>query len=460
MPNKPVLILHGWSDSSASFVPLANWLKSQGFDVVDIYLGDYISMHDEITLFDIGLAFQNALAAQAIATARHSFDLIVHSTGGLVALEYLRQVCRAASGDADATLTPVRNLCFLAPANFGSPLAAKGKSVIGRTLKGWNWDKLIHDTAHLGQTGQRVLDALELAAPYSWQLGRDCLFNPDFPLLDPANVRATVMVGSAPYTSLARFTHEPGSDGTVRVATANLTAHYYRVDFAVPDQPSLISELHARPVALAVFNRNHSTIHKPAPDNEDPQLDQQAEWATTILSALSLPDDTAYTAHFTACASLTQATFAAHSTDQNFHQYMHVIFRVRDQFGESVPDYVVDFFPPGEDPGDRIYGTINGRILEKVTKNSLDPDYRSFFFDITDLQQFLASPKAVDIQMSLSAAPISPDVGYRNPSSGAIGIPVFSPTNSFFIHPNEPVLVDVTLHRDPSANVFKLTKLT
>jgi triacylglycerol esterase/lipase EstA (alpha/beta hydrolase family) len=118
MAQLPIVILHGWSDSSASFKDLAQWLKQNGFNVVDIYLGDYLSMNDEITLFDLAAAFGRALKNHNIPQNRFSFDAIVHSTGGLVMREYLRQVCAG-----DPSKTPVKHLCMLSPANFGSPLA-------------------------------------------------------------------------------------------------------------------------------------------------------------------------------------------------------------------------------------------------------------------------------------------------------------------------------------------------
>ena len=52
---------------------------------------------------------------------------------GLVAREYLRQVCKG-----DATATPVRHICMMAPANFGSPLATLGESIAGRVLKAFH----------------------------------------------------------------------------------------------------------------------------------------------------------------------------------------------------------------------------------------------------------------------------------------------------------------------------------
>jgi esterase/lipase len=38
MSDIPVLILHGWSDTSASFKPLANFLRNNGRQVIDIWL--------------------------------------------------------------------------------------------------------------------------------------------------------------------------------------------------------------------------------------------------------------------------------------------------------------------------------------------------------------------------------------------------------------------------------------
>ena len=84
MAIRPIIILHGYSDSSKSFVhkdyAKSDWLRAHGLEVVDIELGDYISMNDEVSLFDIGDAFQKALKITGIPQTRHSFDLVVHST--------------------------------------------------------------------------------------------------------------------------------------------------------------------------------------------------------------------------------------------------------------------------------------------------------------------------------------------------------------------------------------------
>ena len=57
----PVVILHGYNDNRSSFQPLAQFLKSRGFTVVPIYLGDYITLEKTITIPDLAKAFEAAL---------------------------------------------------------------------------------------------------------------------------------------------------------------------------------------------------------------------------------------------------------------------------------------------------------------------------------------------------------------------------------------------------------------
>ncbi len=435
-PMNPIVILHGWSDTSESFTPLADWLKGQGFNVVPIYLGDYLSMNDEITLHDLGFAFQRALKAKNISQAPHSFDVVVHSTGGLVVREYLRQVCQGAPQK-----TPVEHLLMLAPANFGSPLAKLGKSVLGRLLNGWDWN-------HLGQTGTIILNALELASPYSFQLALDDLFDPKNAIFDPANTRVTVMVGTSAYDNYRKALHENGSDGTVRVSTANLNANLMRVDFSDPKAPqySFVQD-NCPKLALAVFDRNHTTIHDPA------VATQKSDWTRIVQKALTVPVS-GYAAHVADCATLTTKTFVSGGSSQMYHQFQHVVFRVHDQFGQPVDDYIVEFYQEDGDSGDRVFAKIHGEILEKVTTYSGDSSYRSFLFDMTDLAKFFDQKPNARVDMSITAAAVSSRISYRNPPTG---ITVFSAKNRAFMRPNEPTLVDVTLYRDPAPEVFKLT---
>ena len=66
----PVVILHGYSDNSSSFQPLAQFLKAQGFTVVPIYLGNYVTLEDTITIPDLAKALEAAVRREALPLGR------------------------------------------------------------------------------------------------------------------------------------------------------------------------------------------------------------------------------------------------------------------------------------------------------------------------------------------------------------------------------------------------------
>ena len=154
-----IVLLHGWSDHSDSFKPLAAQLGKLGLqDIVPIYLGDYVSMDDDVGFEDITQAMQLAWRNAGLPLSPRSVDVVVHSTGALVVRHWMTSCFTPASN-------PVRRLLMLAPANFGSHLAHKGVSFLGRIVKGFKSERLFH-------TGARILRGLELASPFTWELAR------------------------------------------------------------------------------------------------------------------------------------------------------------------------------------------------------------------------------------------------------------------------------------------------
>ncbi|WP_244226472.1 esterase/lipase family protein, partial [Pseudomonas aeruginosa] len=153
---RSIVIVHGWSDDSKSFRRLAEQLEAWfGSAPTQIRLADWISLQDDVTYADLAAALDRAWTAQGLSRAPRTVDVVVHSTGALVLRDWLTR-------HFDPASAPVKRFLMLAPANFGSPLAHKGRSFIGRVLKGWN--------RFVGQTGTQVLKGLELGSPYSWQL--------------------------------------------------------------------------------------------------------------------------------------------------------------------------------------------------------------------------------------------------------------------------------------------------
>ena len=161
MPN-PALIVHGWSDTRESFEPIKQWLVRRGHPTEQVFLGGYASMEDEVTFDDLALGFQQRfedLGARQFPLDPFSVDVIVHSTGGPVIRHWLAHYLRNIVG-GDLARCPIRNLIMLAPANFGSRLAAQGKTTLAKLVK-WG-------ISHGFETGKRILEGLELGSPALW----------------------------------------------------------------------------------------------------------------------------------------------------------------------------------------------------------------------------------------------------------------------------------------------------
>ena len=173
--------------------------------------------------------------------------MVVHSTGALVLRDWLTR-------HFDPASAPVKRFLMLAPANFGSPLAHKGRSFIGRVLKGWN--------RFVGQTGTQVLKGLELGSPYSWQLAERDLFGAEA-WYGAGRLLATVLVGNAGYSGVEAIANEAGGDGTVRIATANLNACRLSLELDVRQRarPGWRLEESRGEIAFAIVDgENHASV--------------------------------------------------------------------------------------------------------------------------------------------------------------------------------------------------------
>src|SRR5207244_972883 len=130
--------------------------------------------------------------------------------------------------------------------------------------KGWN---------NWFHTGKEMLNALELASAYQWDLvQRDLLSETDEEVspFGPDKVWPFVIVGSHPYgEGIRKIVDENGGDGTVRVPAANLNTKGVTLDFATdPSNPSLkpwTNRTKDLPIPFAVLpDRTHATIIDPA----------------------------------------------------------------------------------------------------------------------------------------------------------------------------------------------------
>lgn len=474
-----IAIVHGWSDTSQSFLTLRDFLAGHGYQATQIWLGDYVSMDDDVRVEDVGKRMESVIR-ELIAANKLTvpFDLIVHSTGGLVAREWLSRYYPDGQG------APVKKLIMLAPANFGSRLASLGKSMIGRVVKGWN---------NWFQSGTQMLIGLELASAYQWDLARRDLLDPS-----PSGqgtgpygfdkVWPFVIVGSRPYASGVRqIVNENGSDGTVRCAAANLNAVGLTVDFSADADNPEVRPWHSRsgeaqfPFAI-LPDRDHGSIHEPL----EPSAAQDAtsqKLGELILSALSCNTVDDYRNAYTAWGNIAEQT-AQLSQDDNalkaafksdppdpemLHQYLQVVSFVRDDQGQAVDDYFLEFFAP-EQAGSDDAVFFHRHVLDDVHVNGQSASRRCLFVDRTDLMNgfypLMRSAKKRQLAVSISAAALGDNIRYFDSTrAGAAGHLVVHDENEAKrdtlegrLLRNTTHLLEIIIPRQPIDKVFKLSQ--
>ena len=222
MSQEPVdlVFVHGWSVTNTdTYGGLPDRLVNEGrkhglrLQKRHIYLGRYVSFHDEVRIKDIAAAMEAAVEDNNLGSVNRFF-CITHSTGGPVVREWFN---RFYAGKRKTC--PMSHLVMLAPANFGSALAQLGKGRLGR-IKAWFGGV---------EPGQGVLDWLELGSAPSFDLNKTWIHE-GHKTIGPAGHFPFVVTGQKidrkAYDHLNSYTGELGSDGVVRVAAANLCSSH------------------------------------------------------------------------------------------------------------------------------------------------------------------------------------------------------------------------------------------
>jgi pimeloyl-ACP methyl ester carboxylesterase len=473
-----VLIVHGWSDNSSSFKSLAEFLKQNGYDAITLWLGDYLSLDDDVRIQDVAKRMEEVIQDKLNAgELKKPFDIIVHSTGGLVAREWI-----SAYYGNDTKKCPAKRLIMLAPANFGSRLAALGRSMLGRIFKGWN---------NWFETGTEMLNALELSSPFQWDLARRDLFVPEGQDNAPAlygagKVWPFIITGSHVYTSTLReIVNEDGSDGTVRVPAANLNTRGVTIDFAQNEaEPGVYhwKTRHAETFPFAVLpDRTHASIITPDKSEVKSKSPYRERLGELILEALACNTDNQYqamagrwnditeeTARIAADQQLRDTIFSKDTNPEWFHQYSQVNVRVVDDHGAEVDDYFLEFFGPEEEKGNATSIYFHREVLEHVHLNKNNNALRCLYLDRTDLYenyyQMVPANLAKVLNMSISATPPGENVSYFGDfKRGAKGIlPIHfekqTKQQERWLKRNTTHFVKIIIPRTPKPDVFKLKK--
>lgn len=381
---RSIVIVHGWSDDSKSFRRLAEQLEAWfGSAPTQIRLADWISLQDDVTYADLAAALDRAWTAQGLSRAPRTVDVVVHSTGALVLRDWLTR-------HFDPASAPVKRFLMLAPANFGSPLAHKGRSFIGRVLKGWN--------RFVGQTGTQVLKGLELGSPYSWQLAERDLFGAEA-WYGAGRLLATVLVGNVGYSGVEAIANEVGGDGTVRIATANLNACRLSLELDVRQRarPGWRLEIARRDRLRHRRRREPRQRGAEGPRAEEPAY-PGADPRRTGGRGRRLPEQRRKLPWQRRIDQLDPGI------ERRSPRYLNLVSHVCDDLDQEVRDYFIQFFRKLNSDR-RFEQRFYEQVIADVHPYEDNPAYRSLYLSIESLDDLLAGFAVDTLSLSVSAQP-------------------------------------------------------
>ncbi|MBV9155127.1 MAG: hypothetical protein JO097_02625, partial [Acidobacteriaceae bacterium] len=327
--SRKLVLIHGYSDQGPSFNNWAGALRDRGIDAQQINICNYISLNNEITVPDIAEGLGRA-AEDLGWTPDQEFDAIVHSTGMLVIRAWL---C-----NNNQRQKYLKHLIGLAPATWGSPLASQGRSWLGAIVRGnkqFGPDFL--------NAGDKILEALELGSKFTWDLAhRDLLCDAPVFTTGPESPYVAIFIGNQPYTGIKELIDKPGTDGTVRWSGCSLDTRKFTVDLRKAGAP----ETRAQAVAwvenrlsvpmFAVEGKTHSSL----------LTDPDDDLAGILVKFLNVSSQDAYDRWLNDTTQWSASALKRMKQDNNgaFDGWQQFVIHVVDEYGEPVPDYVVDLF--------------------------------------------------------------------------------------------------------------------
>jgi hypothetical protein len=493
-----IVLVHGWSvfdTSTYGELPDRLVVESKARRLPDatvqsVWLGRYVSFKDEVRMPDLALGFQAAFEREVLPNLEEGtrFACITHSTGGPVIRHWWWRFYHDLNKPC-----PMSHLVMLAPANFGSALAQLGKGRLSR-LRSWQ---------NGVEPGQGVLDWLEHGSDEAWDLNRDWIVgsNASSPTTGPTAVFPFVLTGQTIdrrfYDHLNPYTGEDGSDGTVRVAAANLNASYIRLEQQVTpadvhDCDQILDELRqggrhpdldagpfketlavteaksAAPTAFRLIKGASHTGDSNGIMFSIKNDDKKNETVSAIVRCLRVKNDEEYASLCAAFEKETAAVYAAERIEKvpralglRHTKLIHdahavVQIRVRDDAGHVLTDFDLKLTGPKGTPDDLPEGFLKDRQKNLVNKSTL-----TFFLNV----ELLYGSEAVD------------DVRPRTKGVNKLGLRLYGyPVDGFVrffpaiasadksllqhvVQPHRATLLDIRLRRIVCRGIFELQTL-
>lgn len=434
-----IAFVHGWSVTNIhTYGELPEVLKREASEDLDleienIYLGEYISFHDEVSLYDIARAFESARKDKL---GDEPFACITHSTGGPLIRLWIDLFYKD-----NLELLPLSHLVMLAPANHGSSLAVLGKKKVGR-IKAW---------LHSIEPGVGVLNWLQLGSQGQWDLNSSWLDysfeNSFYPF-----VLSGEKIDEHFYDFINSYLVEKGSDGVVRLAGANL--NYQKLVLKQDCNDDVIDAIidgitiEAYPLKLEgeikTPNQCAFEVVKGASHSGDKfgimkSVKKNRVVKPVVNSILESLEVKSFDEYERLSQSMNERTNQLQTKNDRYAMF---VFNVQDNYGNAIHDY------------DMILLAGNNYEPSKLPKG--------FFLDRQmnnqsgNLTYYLNYDKLKDIKDGKLGIRI-----VARPSEGfAHYVPAEFHSNGIDLHkflkPNETVMIDVILERKISKNTFVL----
>lgn len=360
----PLVFIHGYSDDGTSYAKWKAALQSapdaRNPQVINIC--SYVTLNNEITVDDIADGLDQAL--RDLGLDKEPFDAIVHSTGMLVIRSWL-----TAQNSSETRQGLLKHLIALAPATFGSPIAAKGRSLLGRIFKGSK--KLGPDFM---DSGNLVLNNLELGSSYTWNLAHRDMIGKTFYGDDKETPYVFVFDGTHDYGKLAEIfdsSDQAGTDGTVRWAGCALNTRKITLDlsqtgdgrFSWSDWTNINIPL------IPVYGLDHGQILQQPPD----ELIALVKQAFAVNDKASL--DKFYQETVPNSNIVQQGQQAINS-----NRWQQFVVHAVDSRGNSITDYSIEIVARNGDSE-----TTIAAFEKDVRPYSADKSYRCFHVRLDDV---------------------------------------------------------------------------
>lgn len=444
----PLVLVHGYASSGAAFSKWRAALSTGERKVEDIFIGSYVTLNNEVTIDDIANGFQHGLRDKGLAQA--PFDAVVHSTGMLVVRSWLTNPNAPAS-----RLGLLKHLVALAPATFGSPIASKGRSLLGRIFIG-SKDPFGPDFL---DSGNLVLSNLELGSEFTWNLAHKDLI--DKKLYGPDNTTPYVFVfdGTNDYGTLAEIflkADQEGSDGVVRWSGVALNTRKITLNLGVAKdgvQWADWSNLIDIPM-IPVAGVQHNQIMSEPP----------AELVSLVLKALEVDSKEGFDKFHSEVVANAEVVKQGRAKQEG-NTWQQFVVHARDNHEGPITDYSIEIVAMAADGTE----TTVSDFEEDVHPYAADNSFRCFHVRLDGLAQKIAGKRLIARIIARTGTTLVGYQGYGSnvtegatPDFGPVDLDISDfdgsqPGKPALFYPFTTTLIEIILNREPMppVDIFK-----